>query len=228
MIRGHNLLKPATAILLMAGMVWVGIRNKPLEEKNVILIIVDDLKPLLNSYGESQINSPNIDRLAAVGTSFTSAYCQQAICTASRMSFLTGMRPDYTKVWDLSTKIRDVHPNILTIPEYFKQNGYQTAGLGKVMHGAKANDPQSWTVPFIRNEDFNYAEGYQMPANLYQSPAIREVWDSLQLALSRDSNAKKDWFTVNDIMKEAGMRPATEMLDVPDDAYADGWLLCGA
>ncbi len=198
-----------------------GTTQKP-KDKNVIFIIVDDLKPLLNHFGETQIVSPNMDRLAKSSVSFTSAYCQQAFCTASRMSFLTGMRPDYTKVWDLSTKIRDVRPDIVTIPEYFKNNGYQTAGMGKVMHGAKRDDPQSWTIPFINNQDFTYAEGYQMPANLYQSPAIHQKWDSLQMALDNDPNADRGWFVVNDIMKQAGLRPSTEMLEVPDDAYADG------
>ena len=95
------------------------------------------IKPLINSYGSNEVYSPNIDRLASNGVLFSKAYTQQAICTASRMSFITGMRPDYTKVWDLSTRLRDINPDILTIPEYFKNHGYQTVGMGKVMQGKK-------------------------------------------------------------------------------------------
>ncbi len=191
-------------------------------KKNVLFIVVDDLKPLLGSYGYNEIISPNIDKLANEGVLFSKAYAQQAICTASRMSFITGRRPDYTKIWDLSTKLRETRPDIITIPQHFKNNGYETIGMGKVMHGAKNNDPKSWTMPFISNENFDYADGYKMPANLYQSPEIHKKWDSLQAALDSDPNADRGWFAVNSVMKSAGLRPLTENLDVPDNAYADG------
>ena len=180
------------------------------------------LNLFLGSYGYNEIISPNIDRLASEGVLFSRAYAQQAICTASRMSFITGRRPDYTKIWDLQTKLRDVRPDIKTIPQYFKENGYETVGMGKVMHGARNNDPESWTMPFIANENFEYADGYKMPANLYQSPDIHIKWDSLQAALDADPNADRGWFAVNSVMKSAGLRPLTENLDVPDNAYADG------
>ena len=192
------------------------------QKKNVLFIVVDDLKPLIGSYGYGEIISPNIDKLASEGVLFSKAYAQQAICTASRMSFITGKRPDYTKIWDLSTKLRETRPDITTIPQYFKENGYETVGMGKVMHGASNNDPQSWTMPFISNENFDYADGYKMPANLYQSPEIHKKWDSLQTALDADSNADRGWFAFNSVMKSAGLRPLTENLDVPDNAYADG------
>ena len=192
------------------------------QKKNVLFIVVDDLKPLLGSYGYGEVISPNIDKLASEGVLFSKAYAQQAICTASRMSFITGKRPDYTKIWDLSTKLRETRPDITTIPQYFKENGYETVGMGKVMHGASNNDPLSWTMPFISNENFDYADGYKMPANLYQSPEIHKKWDSLQTALDADPNADRGWFAVNSVMKSAGLRPLTENLDVPDNAYADG------
>ena len=77
---------------------------------------------------------------------------QLAICAASRVSFLTGLRPDKTKVWDLKTKMRDVNPNILTLPEHFKNNGYQTIGVGKIYDPRAVDsgrDRRSWSVPFI-------------------------------------------------------------------------------
>jgi len=210
-------------ITLISFILFIGCNNDKSDERlNVLFIIVDDLKPLINSYGSNEVYSPNIDRLASNGVLFSKAYTQQAICTASRMSFITGMRPDYTKVWDLSTRLRDINPDILTIPEYFKNHGYQTVGMGKVMHGARNNDPQSWTIPFITNDMFEYAKGYKMPANLYQSSDIHKKWDSLQAALDADPKADRGWFAVNSVMKNANLRPLTEMLDIPDNAYADG------
>ncbi|MEP4095825.1 sulfatase [Reichenbachiella sp.] len=209
-------------VFLIAAWMLCGCSPGAEEKKNVLFIIVDDLKPMLNSFGQGQIISPHIDQLTSKGVSFQSAYCQQAICTASRMSFITGMRPDYTKIWDLSTNLRDIRPNAVTIPQHFKNNGYQTAGMGKVMHGAHNDDPVSWTIPFITNDDLEYAEGYKQPANSYQSPEVHVKWDSLQSALKNDPNADKGWVAVNRIMKSAGLRPAVESLDVPDAAYSDG------
>jgi iduronate 2-sulfatase len=193
------------------------------QEKNVLFIIIDDLKPLLNCYGESQIISPNIDQLAAEGVTFTNAHAQQAVCAPSRVSFMTGMRPDQTKIWELKTQMREVYPEALTIPEYFKQNGYQTAGLGKVLHGAKDNDPQSWTIPFIYDTDLEYAEGFDFPANLnYQNPKIQKRYQELKDQYEGDPNGDNVWFAINKALKEEKLRPTIEMEDIPDNAYSDG------
>jgi arylsulfatase A-like enzyme len=192
------------------------------EKQNVLFIIVDDLKPLLGAYGADQIISPNIDALAASGTLFTNAHAQQAICAASRMSFMTGMRPDRTRIWDLQTKMRDENPNALTLPEYFKQNEYQTVGLGKVMHGAKNNDAQSWTMDFVNDTDLTYPEGYEMPANgFYQGEELLKGYQKNEEEQSA-SHLNDDWFAVNARLKAANLRPSVEMADVPDDAYTDG------
>ena len=99
---------------------------------NVLFIAVDDLKPILGCYGDKLVKTPNIDRLAKRGTIFMQNYCQQAVCGPTRASLMTGMRPDYTKVWDLKTKMRDVNPAILSLPQYFIQQGYSTQGIGKI------------------------------------------------------------------------------------------------
>ena len=88
--------------------------NKP----NILFIAIDDLKPILGCYGNTQIKTPNIDRLAKMGTVFMSNYCQQAVCGPTRASLMTGMRPDVTKIWDLKTKMRDVNPDIISLPQY--------------------------------------------------------------------------------------------------------------
>ena len=120
--------------------------NAPVDEKkmNVLFIAVDDLRPQLNCYGYDDIKSPNIDKLAAQGLLFNRAYCQQAVCSPSRTSLLTGYRPESVGVVDLNTHFRENKPNVITLPEHFKQNGYYTRSFGKIFHPG-LDDPQSWS-----------------------------------------------------------------------------------
>lgn len=115
---------------------------------NILFIAVDDLRPELGCYGNTEIITPNIDRLAKTGLVLSNAYCQQALCNPSRASLLTGMRPDAIKVWDLSTHFRTAVPDAVTLPEFFKNNGYRVEGLGKIFHDhISQEDPQSWSNP---------------------------------------------------------------------------------
>jgi arylsulfatase A-like enzyme len=123
---------------------------------NVLFFAIDDLRPELGCYGHKTIKSPNIDRLAARGMTFERAYCQQAVCSPSRSSLLTGARPDTTKVWDLVTHFRDALPNIPTLPEHFKNNGYFVQGMGKIYHGGY-DDPRSWSAPWQTPQAIDYA-----------------------------------------------------------------------
>jgi len=117
------------------------------ERLNVLFIAVDDLRPELGCYGHPVVKSPNIDRLAASGTLFERAYCQQAVCNPSRVSLLTSLRPDTTHVYDLPTKFRDKVPDALTLPQHFKNNGYFAINIGKIFHLGHGNseDRISWT-----------------------------------------------------------------------------------
>ena len=126
----------------------VGKAEAPATRPNVLFFAVDDLRPELNCYGRTWIKSPNIDALAKSGMTFNHAYCQQAICSCSRSSLMTGTRPDTTKVWDLKTHFRVALPNVDTIPELFKKNGYFAQGIGKIYHPT-VEDPQSWSVPWM-------------------------------------------------------------------------------
>ncbi|MCB1090170.1 MAG: sulfatase [Verrucomicrobiae bacterium] len=128
---------------------------KPL---NVLFIAVDDLRPDLGCYGVAEAKTPNIDRLAARGIVFEHAYCQQAVCSPSRSSILTGRRPDATKVYDLDTHFRAALPDCVTLPQHFKANGYHTAGLGKIEHHG-FEDGASWSVPRW------FASGYLIEAD---------------------------------------------------------------
>lgn len=138
-----------TQILLTAGALGaLAPANSHAEKRpNVLFIAVDDLKPVLGCYGDEIAITPNMDRLAADGTRFDRAYCQAAICGPSRASLLTGLRPDSSRIMDLKEKIRNIHPDIITLPQHFKNNGYAMAGIGKIFDGrsVKNRDSQpSW------------------------------------------------------------------------------------
>ncbi len=118
--------------------------ESPDAKPNVLFLISDDLRPELGCYGNDVIKTPHIDRLAARGMVFQRAYCQQAVCSPSRTSVMTGARPDTTKVWDLRTHFRKAMPNVVTLPQCFRQNGYTTRGYGKVYH-SQLDDRPSWS-----------------------------------------------------------------------------------
>lgn len=118
----------------------------PAKRPNVLFIAIDDLRPELGCYGNPLIKSPNIDRLAKQGLLMNRAYCQQALCSPSRSSLLTGSRPDTTKVWNLGTHFRKALPDVVTLPQHFKNAGYFTQGMGKIYHHG-FDDPASWSVP---------------------------------------------------------------------------------
>jgi len=142
-------------------------RSKDSSRPNVLFIAVDDLRPQLGCYGDTVAHTPNIDRLAKIGIVFNRAYCQQAVCAPSRASVLTGRRPDATKVWDLKTHFRTALPHVVTLPQHFKQQGYDTRNVGKIYHDPKnAQDPISWSAPEIMAVTDEAGPKYVLTENL--------------------------------------------------------------
>lgn len=111
---------------------------------NVLFIAVDDLRPEFGAYGADHVVSPNLDKFAAESMLFNRAYCQQAVCSPSRTSLMTGLRPDSTKVYDLNTHFRDTVPDVVTLGQHFKENGYYVLGMGKIYHG-NLDDKHTWS-----------------------------------------------------------------------------------
>ncbi len=119
---------------------------------NVLFLICDDLNCDLGCYGHPQVQSPNIDRLAKRGVRFENAYCQYPLCGPSRASFMTGLYPDQTLVHRNAIYIREHTPNVRTMPQMFRANGYFATRIGKIYHysvprhiGTSGHDdPYSW------------------------------------------------------------------------------------
>ena len=114
---------------------------------NILFIAIDDLRPELGIYG-SKVKTPNMDRLAETGVLFKKAYCQQAVCGASRLSIMSGLYPTLTGEQTFHVDgWRKRHPHLLTLNQYFMNNGYNTIGLGKIYHGNSGPgvDPQNWS-----------------------------------------------------------------------------------
>jgi arylsulfatase A-like enzyme len=128
------------------------VRDRP----NVLLIVFDDLRDYVACINDHPgVKTPNMDRLAQRGVVFTNAHVTAPLCNPSRVSFLTGVRPSTSGIYGNATRLRDVWPDAVTLPQHFMANGYYTAGGGKVLHFA---DPDSW------NEYFDQTQPMDMPA----------------------------------------------------------------
>lgn len=181
------------------------------ERPNVLLILVDDLKPAVRAFGDPIAVTPNLDALARRGTRFDLAYANQAVCAPSRINLMTGARSTSSGIYDFGQNLRDYMPNATTLPQYFMAAGYRAESLGKTFHIGHntVGDPQSWSAPPYKDHVIEYvspegkARGKTREAALFNEFEIPtgDVWDYAR-TLAR------------------GL--AWEAPDVPDEAYADG------
>jgi len=159
---------------------------------NVLLIVADDLRCDIAAYGHAEALTPNLDRLAARSRVFSRAYCQQAVCNPSRASMMTGLRPDRTGVTDLRTHFRETIPDITTVSQHFKNHGYEAVGIGKIYH--------------------NYHLSIEGDPASWSQPQ-RFHWGNHRMDQPQAPGHTDVPFP---------RLPATQALDVPDDAYIDG------
>ena len=128
---------------------------------NVLFIVSDDLRPTLGSYGNTIVKTPNLDKLASQGVRFDRAFAQYPLCNPSRSSLLTGKYPTQTSILDNEYYFRALHPELVSLPQHFKVNGYVTLRTGKIFHGG-IDDTESWTEG---GEPRNFTGAKRPPAN---------------------------------------------------------------
>ena len=191
-------LLPALALAAAAA-------EAPAPRPNVLFIAIDDLRPELGCYGAPTV-TPHLDRLAARGLRFERAYVQQAVCSPSRTSVMTGARPDTTRVWDLVTHFRAALPDVVTLGQHFQAHGYHSQGMGKIYHGGY-DDAPTWSVPWGTPRAPMYASprNLELHARQERQPAQRPDTDAGGATSRFDTRG-----------------PAYEGEDVPDDTFTDG------
>ena len=191
------------ALAVAAGMARAG-------HPNVLFIAVDDLRPELGCYGSPIAVSPNLDALAGDGLLFNRAYCQQAICRPSRASLMTGARPDTTGLYHNYVALRELQPDILTLPEHFIAHGYEAAYCGKIFHNGDTDEGRSWSREPVRKID-----GLKKPVGGYALPENNAIKaENMKKMLAKYGEAAR---------RGLGSGPAYESADVPDTAYIDGY-----
>ncbi|MDF1823355.1 MAG: sulfatase [Verrucomicrobiales bacterium] len=169
------------------------------DRPNVLFIAVDDLRPELATYG-AEVQTPNLDRLAASGVRFDRAYCNQAVCGASRLSLMGGLYP--TKTGEQTFHVTDWrkrHPEMLTMNQHFRANGYRTLGIGKVYHGTNGG----------KIEAKNWDEWLEAKGASY---VLDE--STAEMKRRRKANPGKD--------PSSFRGRTTESADVSDETYRDG------
>ncbi len=139
----------AVVVVRGACVVGAGVGGGP-RRHNVLLVVVDNLRPALGCYGDAHARSPRLDAFAASpgAVRFDNAHTQLSWCAPSRNSFLSGRRPDVTESWNFLDSFREVGPDWVTLPGYFKEHGYYTTSAGKIFHPALPADfdyPHSWS-----------------------------------------------------------------------------------
>jgi arylsulfatase A-like enzyme len=212
-------LLPRLALLVLTTAALVRAADRP----NVLFIAVDDLRPEFGAYGAGYVKSPNLDRIAREGITFNRSYCQQAVCSPTRSSLLTGTRPDTTKVWDLVTHFRAALPNVATLPQHFKNHGYFVQGMGKIYHGG-FDDPASWSVPWQTPKAPTYGRAENLAFNRGQDGVDP---DGDPKATKGKGKGKKAAAPVTEKKVKTptpknSRGPAFEGSDVPDNYFQDG------
>ncbi len=199
-------LMPTMVALLTAASTSAAEKARP----NILFIAIDDLRPELGCYGSEIAVTPNLDALAAGGLLFNRAYCQQAICRPSRASLMTGARPDTTGLYHNYVALRELQPDIVTLPQHLIRHGYETVYMGKIFHQGDTDEGKSWS-----REPVKFLPDVKRPRGQYALAENNKL---------RADNLKKMIAGYGEAARRGlASGPAYENADVPDHAYSDGY-----
>lgn len=205
-----NLMTVIRSLTPLACVIAITLCGDAAERPNIVFIAIDDLRPELGCYGSDIAVSPSLDALAAEGLLFNRAYCQQAICRPSRASLMTGARPETTGLFHNYVSLRELQPNIVTLPQHFIAHGYETAYCGKIFHQGDTDDENSWS-----REPVQTLPGVKKPVGAYALAENNKIKnDNMKLMLAKYGEAAR---------RGLGSGPAYENADVADTAYIDGY-----
>ena len=185
------------------------------DKPNILFIAIDDLKPTIGAYSES-VPTPAMDRIAAQGTTFLNAHCQQAVCGPSRASIMTGKYRILPRSGISKPKFAPATPDILTLTEHFKKNGYYALGMGKIYDPRsvdKGCDTRSWSKPYTQTWHLDYNPTTGKPTGHYHNAKSKQIAAEL---------GNSNWNTLNKKLFKNNAWPVVEAEAVPDDAYDDG------
>jgi iduronate 2-sulfatase len=194
-------LKSTSIVLLVLAVDTASAADK----LNVVFIAADDMRPQLGCYGDPTVKSPNLDALANHGLLFNRSYVQQALCSPSRICLLSGRYPATTQIFEIGRPLRATMPDITTLPQHFKNNGYHTRSFGKIYH-VGIDDDASWTVPAWHSKKPRTSAATQAAVAKYVADAKAKGIEILQKGKGNRNTAI----------------PAFEAVDCNDDDLLDG------
>lgn len=168
------------------------IHNK---KQNIVMIMVDDLRPVIGAYGDKNAHTPNIDALAKQGVTFSQAYANVPVCGASRASMLTGLRPTKDRFIDYKAMAEKDVPGAKSLPQVLRESGYYTMAIGKIFHTPRDLATESWS------------EKLQTSGLPHATTLNPDSAEFMKASRSKKGRANGPWY---------------ESADVIDEAYPDG------
>ena len=189
-----------TICLILAALI---LQANAAGKMNVLLIISDDMRNELGCYASTLAKTPNLDKLAATGVKFDRAYCQFPLCGPSRASMLTGRYPGTVGVLGNRTWFGDAHPEFVSLPKHFKNNGYTSVRVGKIFHGG-IDDTEAWSVDGQRRTLAGVPKDQPTP------PAVADVDEVKEVAPDVRDRKSDQWIVLKGKGEDHGDYKATD------------------
>ena len=155
-------------------------------KRNVLLIVCDDLNTHVSPSGYDHIKTPTLAKFASNAMTFNRAFCQYPVCGPSRASFLNGLYPQSSGVIDNKADIRQTRPGTLSMPQFFKENGYWTGSVGKVFHSPRHEHGEiAWNEFHRFNNDelpvvAEARKKFEAENGSVELPKNRKAWRTLE------------------------------------------------